>query len=465
MDRVDDGTGGGGQADREGHGGGAEEHGGQHRGRTHRTGEGTCQAQRHRARQRQPPGEPVRPLPAAGPWRAADRDRLDRPHPPGPQRRQQGGQGDHRQRAGRDGQVDPPGDRQRGGAVSLLGVAEEWDGQQVAEQQAQRGADTGRDEGLRHIGAHHLARGEADRLEDADPADVPPHRTADHAGDDDHGHQQAEHPEGRHDRHDQLGVLGGGEPGVQVGDRADHRARCQRRAQPGPVGGDLGGAGGRGEAVEHLAGRGGSDRPQCADLGGDHPAVGGDADRPGDADHGQRGAVRHAGDPQHGPERVVHAEVAGEHDLARPGHPAAGLQGHVVDRAAGGGPAGHGGRRHRRPAVGSLRTEHRLLVGPRARGDPGQLGGGAEFGRTRPRVVGLHHQVRAALRGEGVVERRRGGHHQRPRDDGRGHGHQHGQRHHHGLHPPAAHPGADHPAHRALAQPPHRRTPVRSLLS
>ena len=73
-------------------------------------------------------------------------------------------------------------------------------------------------------------------------------------------------------------------------------------------------------------------------------------------------------------------------------------------------------------------------------------------GQLRGRGLGgvrQHRQVRPVLGGEGVVEGRVRRHQQPDAQDARGDGGGGGQRDHDGLHPAAAHPGADDPAQRA----------------
>ena len=64
------------------------------------TGERVSQAEGHRPWQREPRGQPGRPLTAAGPRGAPDGEHVDGAQPSGPGRRRPGGRGDQRQRAG-----------------------------------------------------------------------------------------------------------------------------------------------------------------------------------------------------------------------------------------------------------------------------------------------------------------------------------------------------------------------------
>ena len=148
----------------------------------------------------------------------------------------------------------------------------------------------------------------------------------------------------------------------------------------GAAGVDLRGGVGRGEAVEHLVAAGRARRGQRGDLRRGHPAVGGLADRPGDADHGQGRAAGQVRQRQHVADlgrRSAEPAVGVQHDLAGAGHPPPLDQRDRVDRAARVGPPDHGHRRQRSSAVVD-RGDRRGRERAGRRGDPGRRA------RTRP---------------------------------------------------------------------------------
>ena len=146
---------------------------------------------------------------AAAVLRSASRgDRLHRAHPPGSRRRHQGSDPDQDQHGQGDCQVYPGWDIEPSGAVNPGGPGEQRQGQQVPQQRAAQAARHGRHRHLAGVGTHDLAGGEADALQDADPAVAGHHGAADHVSHDQYRHDQPDHPEGDQERHERRYVLG-----------------------------------------------------------------------------------------------------------------------------------------------------------------------------------------------------------------------------------------------------------------
>ena len=238
--------------------------------------------------------------------------------------------------------------------------------------------------------------------------------------------------------------------------RAGHRAVRERRRDGVPRVADAGRGAGVVEPVEHLvaAGR----RGQGRETARGHPGVRGLAHRTGQADDrdvpGVR-AVPHGQGLAH-----QHPEVAagGQHRLTGLLRPPPLGQAHPVDARPRTRPGGDGqdratcARGRLRLPRWRTREHHDLSHGERAggRGDARGVGGGGQLRRSWPCAASVN-TVRCApccaakAWSNGAFDATSSPTAQDARGDGGGGG----QRDHDGLHPAAAHPGADDPAQRA----------------
>ena len=238
------------QADREGDRGRPEEHGDQRDRGAGRAGERGRQPDRHRPGQPQPPEQPVRGIAAARPGGPARGDGRHRAEPGRPQGRQQGRDRDQAEHGHGHGHVHPHRHAELAHAVGVRGLAQQHHGQQVAGHQAAQHAGQGGHHDLGRVGRDHLPGGEADALEDPDPAVTRHHRAADHVGHDQHRHHQADNPEGDQERHERPDLRRLLLPDGQVGLDGGYRARRQRLADRGGIRADgRGGAGTRGSGT------------------------------------------------------------------------------------------------------------------------------------------------------------------------------------------------------------------------
>ena len=337
-------------------------------------------------------------------------------------------------------------------AELLGGPAQDRHGQEVAENRAEHQAECRRDHGLRGVGAGHLRRGEAQRLQNPDAPDSRGHSPADHDRDDQHRHEQPEDPEADQERHVGLGVAGRlllrGQVRLSALDRAGRCGGGHRLL----VGGDVGGGPGLGEPVEHLlVGLGtGSGEPRETVGGGEGGrAVG---HRVGEADDLERRLARQGGEHHRIAEAVGGIVLPRQGDLARARRPAPLGQRQLV-HPGGAAQVGPGGDGDRTVVVtgpillGAVRADRRVQGGgdrvrPGRLGDAGGVSGGGGLRGRDLRTIELDRQVRPVPSTESVLER---GLHDSQQAEGEYRGRHRGERrqgHDEGLDPTAAHAGA-----------------------
>ena len=337
-----------------------------------------------------------------GPRRPAGRDRLRRAHSPGPQRGwHRAGRGEREDRQ-RHGHVDPERDAEYPHLVYLSVLTEQRGRQKVPAHRPGDTAEKRRHGHQQHVAGHHLHRGEADRLQHADPGGPGDHRAADHVDHDEHRDRQRDHTEGDDEGHPRRDVALLGLPHAQVGRGVQQRPVRQRGPHRRDVGGDRGRRAGAREAIEHLRLPGTGRPAERGDLGRQHPGLRGVGDRVRDADDDQLLRT----DREERPD--VTERGPGHHDLPVVSGPVPPVQGEIVHRTAGGGPADDLQRSRiaaRHPGHGQVGCHRDRGERPSRGGHAGQPGRGRDLRRRRHRGVHGRGDVRAVLGRERVVER------------------------------------------------------------